>query len=121
MGSENAQRMLGPEGWAPTAQEALKAGFVQQVVPHADLMNSAQAMAEEWIRDSKVRNFVKNNQVEEYRAINMKESKELADSFLAVPFIDAQYKFLKSKGKTQAANTFRFIKLTRPLWSKLLK
>ena len=121
MGAENAQRMLGPEGWVPTAQEALKAGIVHQVVPHDNLMNSAQARAEQWIKEGHVRNFANNINVEEYRAVNMRESKELADAFLSVPFIDAQYKFLKSKGKTQASNTFWFLKVTRPLWSKLLK
>jgi len=121
MGPKNAHRMLGPEGWIPTAEEALKAGFVHQVVPHYDLMNSAQAKAEEWIKENRVKNLIKSNQVEEYRAVNMKESKDLADAFLATPFIDAQYKFLKSKGKSQAANTFWFLKVTRPLWSKMLK
>ena len=121
MGAENAQRMLGPEGWVPTAQEALKAGIIHQVVPHDNLMNSAQARAEQWIKEGHVRNFANNINVEEYRAVNMRESKELADAFLSVPFIDAQYKFLKSKGKTQASNTFWFLKVTRPLWSKLLK
>ena len=121
MGAENAQRMLGPEGWVPTAQEALKAGIVNQVVPHDNLMNSAQARAEQWVKEGHVRNFANNINVEEYKAVNMRESKILADAFLAAPFIDAQYKFLKSKGKTQAANTFWFLKVTRPLWSKLLK
>ena len=34
MGPENAQRMLGPEGWIPNAEEALEVGIVQEVVPH---------------------------------------------------------------------------------------
>jgi len=121
MGAENAQRMLGPEGWIPTAQEALKAGIVHQVVPHDNLMNSAQARAEQWVKEGHVRNFANNINIEEYRAVNMRESKDLADAFVSVPFIDGQYKFLKSKGKTQASNTFWFLKVTRPLWSKLLK
>lgn len=121
MGSKNAQRMLGPEGWIPTAQEAKEAGFVSDVVPHDQLMTRAQAQAEQWVQEKKVRNLVLKKQVEEYKAVNARESKELADAFLAVPFIDAQYKFLKSKGKTQIANTFWFLKITRPLWSKMLK
>ena len=52
--------MLGPEGWVPTAEEALKAGFVHQVVPHNDLMKSAQAKAEEWIKEERVKNFIKS-------------------------------------------------------------
>lgn len=49
------------------------------------------------------------------------QSHDLADAFLATPFLNAQYNFLKSKGKTGPAYTFWFLKTTRPLWSKLLK
>ncbi len=121
MGAQNAQRMLGPEGWIPSAKDAQAAGFVHDVVPHDELMTRAQDKAEQWIKEKRIRNLVAKNQVAEYKAVNLRESKELADAFLAVPFIDAQYKFLKSKGKTQAANTFWFLKVTRPLWSRLLK
>ena len=31
---ERAERMLGPEGWRPTAREAREAGLVTEVVPH---------------------------------------------------------------------------------------
>lgn len=33
-GRKNAQRMLGPEGWKPTAEEAKEVGLVSEVVPH---------------------------------------------------------------------------------------
>jgi peroxisomal 3,2-trans-enoyl-CoA isomerase len=42
MGKKNAERMLGKEGWAPTAKEAKEAGFVMEVVPHEQLMSKAQ-------------------------------------------------------------------------------
>lgn len=58
--------------------------------------------------------------MEEYKKVNLKESHDLADSFLAYPFLDAQYKFLKSKGKTQTAAVFWFLKTSRPIWSKFL-
>ena len=32
MGKANADRMLGPEGWTPTAAEAKEAGFVSEVI-----------------------------------------------------------------------------------------
>ena len=59
-------------------------------------------------------------QVEEYKRVNLKESHDLADAFLAYPFLDAQYKFLKSKGKTQTAAMFWVLKTFRPIWSKFL-
>ena len=121
MGAKNAQRMLGPEGWVPTAQEAMEAGFVQEMVPHDQLMSRAQAQAEQWIQEKRVRNLVAKKQVEEYKAVNDKESRQLAHDFLDVPFLTAQYKFLKSKGKTGPATLFWFLKTTRPLWGKLLK
>ena len=34
MNRVNAERMLGPEGWKPTAKEAKEAGLVTEVVPH---------------------------------------------------------------------------------------
>ena len=34
--------------------------------------------------------------------------------------LQAQYEFLKSKGKSSQANVFMLIKTLRPLWSKLL-
>ena len=40
MGPENAQRMLGPEGWIPNAEEALEVGIVQEVVPHDQVFNN---------------------------------------------------------------------------------
>ncbi len=120
MGAKNAQRMLG-EGWVPTAKEAHEAGFVAEVTPHAELMDRAQATAEKWVKDKKIRNLIEQNRVQEYKDVNLRESKQLADAFLAAPFLEGQYKFLKSKGKTQMANVFWFLKASRPLWSKMLK
>ena len=64
--------------------------------------------------------FCLDLQVEEYKAVNLKESHDLADAFLAYPFLDAQYRFLKSKGKSQTAAMFWVLKTTRPIWSKFL-
>ena len=46
MGKDNANRMLGPEGWIPTAAEAKEAGFVKEVVAHENLLPRAQEVAE---------------------------------------------------------------------------
>ena len=73
MGPENAQRMLGPEGWAPTAKEAKEAGLVQDVVPHAELMDRAQEKAEQWVKEKKIRSLIEQNRVQEYKDVNWKE------------------------------------------------
>jgi hypothetical protein len=57
----------------------------------------------------------------EYKKINHAESVRLADAFLATPFLNAQYNFLRKKGKTGPATLFWAVKTTRPLWSRLLK
>lgn len=120
MGKKNAERMLGKEGWAPTAREANEAGFVMEVVPHEQLMPRAQEIAEKWAKEGKIRSMMAKGQVEEYKRVNLKESHDLADAFLAYPFLNAQYEFLKSKGKSQTAAMFWVLKTTRPLWSKFL-
>ena len=121
MGKTNAERMLGPEGWAPTGQEAKEAGFVSEVVRHEDLVNHTLNIAEKWVKDKKSKRFAQGHgSVEEYLKVNLEESHLLADAFLSVPFLEAQQKFLASKGKTQLAQTFKMLLLTRPLWKLLL-
>ena len=56
----------------------------------------------------------------EYKQVNMEESRQLADAFLAYRFLDAQYNFLKSKGKGQLSKVFWVLKTTRPLWSWMI-
>ncbi len=93
---------------------------MHSVVPLEQLQPTAQALAEQWIAQGRVRNLIEQGRVEEYRAVNLKESIDLANAFLDTPFLDAQYRFLKSKGKTQLAAMFWVLKTFRPLWSKLL-
>merc|ERR1712001_98359 len=109
MGNKNAQRMLGPEGFVPNAKEAKEMNLIHEVCPHDELIDRAQAKAEQWIKDKKIRSFIEQKCVQEYKDVNMKESHALADAFLATPFLDAQYKFLKSKGKKVPAYTFWFL------------
>jgi len=117
LGKEAARKML-EEGWKPSAAEAKEIGLVQDVVPHDQLMVRAQELAEQWVAAGKVKQIPAGGSVEEYKAVNAKESLELADAFLSYPFLDAQYQFLKSKGKS--ASVFLVLKTLRPLWSKLL-
>ena len=87
MGKEAAKKML-EEGWKPSAQEAMEIGLVKEVVPHDQLMERAQEIAEGWVRTGKVKEIPAGGSVEEYKAVNAKESLDLADAFLSYPFLD---------------------------------
>ena len=121
MGAKNAERMLGEEGWKPTAAEAKAAGMVQEVVPHEQLLEAAQQMAEQWIADGAVRKYRDPAELNKLKEVNAKESIGVADSFLSAPFMQAQFKFLWSKNKRGPAAMFFGMWASRPLWSKLLK
>ena len=58
---------------------------------------------------------------EELKAVNARESIDLANAFLSPKFLEGQFKFLAAKKKTGPALTFLALRVTRPLWSRLLK
>jgi len=120
MGEANAERMLGEEGWKPTAKEAHDAGLIQWVVPHDKLGQEARRIAREWVADGATRSFRGGSKRDELKAVNAGESVELADAFLSAPFIKAQYAFLRRKKKWGPAAMFLAMLITRPLWSRLL-
>ena len=120
MGALNAARMLGPEGFAPTGQEACDVGLAQWVVPHEALLAEAQAVAEGWIAAGRARTWRGDFTQAELVAVNARESVAVADAFLSVPFLDAQYRFLWSRKKRGPALTFFALKHTRPVWSRFL-
>ena len=120
MGEKNAQRMLGREGWKPTAQEALAAGLIQQVVPHAQLMAAAERVAREWLAKDEPRRFLAGSELAELKAVNARESQLLADSLLAADFLKGQALFLWRKSKYTPSAMFFSLWLFRPLWSRLL-
>ncbi len=120
MGEQNAERMLGPEGWRPSAAEALEAGLIQWVVPHDQLAEEAHRIAREWIDAGARRSYRGGSSRDELKAVNARESLELADAFLGAPFIKAQYKFLRSKKKWGPAAMFLAMLISRPVWSRLL-
>jgi len=120
MGETNAARMLGEEGWKPTAQEALEAGLVQWVVPHEQLADEARKIALDWVNSEKKRSFQGGGKRDDLKAINAIESVDLATAFLGAPFIKAQFKFLKSRKKWGPALMFLAMLITRPLWSRSL-
>lgn len=120
MGDE-AQRMLGEEGWKPTAAEALEAGLVTRVVPHDELMAEAQQMARAWVADGVGREYPAGTTREELRAVNARESEQLATAFLSPPFLRSQFRFLWGKKKIQPALMFFALWRTQPLWRRLLR
>ena len=117
LGKEPARKML-EEGWKVSSEEAKEIGLVLDVVPHDELMSKAQMVAEEWAIQGRKRTIPGGGDPREYHEVNDKESILLGDAFLSYKFLDAQYSFLKSKGKD--ARMFWFLKTTRPLWSKML-
>jgi enoyl-CoA hydratase/carnithine racemase len=120
MGPEAAARMLGVEGWVPSAEEALAAGLVDEVVPHEALLDRAQALAASWIVEGRPRTFRGGAHLADLRAVNARESQALADAFLAPPFLMGQARFLWSRRKLGPALTFLALRATRPAWSLLL-
>ena len=117
---DQAMRMLGEEGWKPTAEEALEAGLVQWVVPHDTLLEEAQRIAEEWVEDGTERSYRGGMSRDELKAVNARESVEVATAFLSPPFLSGQFRFLWSKGKRGPAMMFWMLRMSHPLWSRLL-
>ena len=120
MGPANAERMLGKDGWKPSAAEALEAGLIQWVTPHEKLMEEARRIAREWLASGSKRSFRGGSTLEELKSVNADESKLLADAFLGAPFINAQFKFLWRKKKWGPAMMFLTMLVFRPLWSRML-
>ena len=120
MGQENADRMLGKEGWKPGGEEALEAGLVLWVAPHYALVEETQRIARGWVSAGATRSFRGGSRRDELKAVNESESQALADAFLGSPFIKAQFRFLWSKKKWGPAAMFLCILISRPLWSRLL-
>ena len=118
MGDEQAQRMLGPENWIPTAHEALAAGLIDEVVP-GDGTDALEARAAEVVRERIAagggRRYA-DGEVERLRRVNADESATLANAFVSTPFLNAMYNFNTQRKKSQLATTFWFAKTTLPLW-----
>jgi peroxisomal 3,2-trans-enoyl-CoA isomerase len=119
MGERAAQRMLGPEGWKPTGEEAVEIGLAQWCVPHETLLAEARTIAREWVEAKRPRTLPCDRTLDELLAINARESAEVADSFLRRPFLKNQYRFLKSRKKWGLAAVFFGLYVTQPVWSRL--
>lgn len=146
LGSEAAaQRILGAEGWAPTASEAVDSGLARGPVvsPPEELLPAAQCLAEKWITNGRLHRSLPlppaagprggadgalgaedlaraARLLEEYARVNERESRDLARAFLGPAFLAGQRDFLKSKGKNGNSAFFSALLAMRPMWSKLL-
>jgi len=120
IGRDDAERMLGPEGWVPTAAEALGIGLVNEVTPHDDLLARAQALGESWAAEGRPRQFRAGSRRAELEEVNARESEALGDAFLTAPFLMGQARFLWSRKRYPQALTFFALTATRPIWSMLL-
>ena len=115
-----AERILGEEGWKPTAAEAREVGLVQWVVPHDELMAEARRIAKIWIDEGRERTYPAGFTADELTELNARESKVLARAFLSPPFLMGQFRFLWGKGKHQPALMFLSLAKTHPLWKRPL-
>lgn len=115
-----ADRMLGEEGWQPTAKEAAEIGLVDEVVAHDDLMPAAKRLARSWIAEGRTRTLPAGMTREELEQINARESRVLAQAFLSPPFLRAQFRFLWGKRKRRPAMMFWLLARTHPLWGRLV-
>jgi len=120
MGAKNAQRMLGNEGWRPSAEEAHAAGLVQWVASKDQLQTQAQKVAQKWVTDGRSRKFLGGSELSELQAVNARESIELANQFLGADFLKGQFKFLWGKNKRLPSLLFLLLWLLRPLWKHFL-
>lgn len=120
LGPDVAERMLGEEGWQPTGKEAAEIGLADQCLPQDALLDKAHEMAREWIEEGRQRTFKADMSLEQLRAINARESRQLADAFLGADFLRGQFEFLWSRDKYAPALVFLALLLTRPAWAKLL-
>lgn len=121
MGEENAQRMLGPEGWKPTAKEAYETGLVQWLVTNENLREEAHKIAKSWVDNNEPRQFMAGSDLEDLLEVNKRESMALANAFLAPKFLHGQAKFLWKKSKYGPALMFYTLLALRPLWALTLK
>ena len=120
IGAANAERMMGPEGWVPNAQDALEIGLIQSISESDALLTDAQAIAREWVANGTPRQFMAGSEKAELLAVNKAESLALANAFLSTPFLHGQAKFLWSKKKYGPALTFYALVATRPIWQCFL-
>ncbi|WMS87048.1 enoyl-CoA hydratase/isomerase family protein [Pleionea litopenaei] len=120
IGSDNAKRMLGEEGWKPSAEEALNIGLIQWLEPHVSLLSKAQTIAKGWVKIGSSRDYLANATRDELKSINAKESVAVADAMLSAAFLKEQARFFWRKNKKIPSLLFWSLWALRPIWGRLL-
>jgi len=120
---DDGLRMLGPQAFTPTGEEAAEIGLANECVDDSDLMARALEICEGWVSDegrlSSPRTHRGHIDTERLLEVNDSESKDLADAFLSEKFLAAQADFLAKKGKTVPSALFKGLVATRGLWKNL--
>ena len=122
MGEAMAKRILGREGWEPSAQEAKEAGLVSEVVRHEQLIQRALEMANQWSKSNKTRRVgLGHGSVDEYLNINMAESFGVADDFLSDKFLNwLEQRFTSDEESWWFIYPVKILRNTRFLWKYFL-
>ena len=77
-------------------------------------------MAREWVEEGRARTFKAGMSLDDLRAINARESRELAYAFLGADLLRGQFEFLWSRDKNAPALVFLALLLTRPVWARFI-
>ena len=115
MGEANAERMLGVEGWVPTAEEARAAGFpIQDIVAgdNAAVVARAHELVEAQIATGG--RSVDAAEVARRLKVNADESAKLANAVMSPRFLLAMRDF--NQRKPSIARFFSVANATLPLW-----
>lgn len=119
MGTETAERMLGPENWTPTAEEALAAGLIHEVVQtggdNAAVVARAVTRVEELVAAGGGRRYDEAER-QGLKRVNAVESADLANMVVSARFLDNVVHLTTRKKRTAAALVFRALRVTLPLW-----
>jgi len=92
------------------------------VVGHSELQARAQQVAELWVEQGRQRSIPGGAAVQEYKAVNARESAALAEAFVSTAFLSGQLQQLRRKGRHRslAGLVLRAMLLTRPVWARWL-
>jgi len=81
-----------------------------------------QELGEDWARSGKVRQIRGGASVEEYKAVNARESRDLSEAFVSEKFLRTQLQFWEKRGKgwSPTGIVLWLLLKTRFVWIKFL-
>lgn len=118
LGEENANMLL-HDAVKLDAQRALRIGLVHEVLEPDQLMSRAQELAEEWVRQGRLRPIVEQGLVDKLKAVNAQESEAFGAAISDRRFFEAQYRLSREKGKSSEAWVWWALARLVPLVAKL--